>query len=164
MNSIVKGINALNEQVGYWTSFLVLPLVVVVSWEVMMRYAFDAPTIWAFEMTMFLYGTHYMLGLAYAYKHDGHVCIDVVLARFSPKKQAGIRIFSHFIMFLPVIGMFAVASIIYAHTSWTVLEHNSTSWSPALYPFKTFMAIGFVMLFLQGIVKVIEDVRILRQP
>lgn len=162
MNAIEKGINTLNEQVGFWSSFLMLPLIIVVAWEVVMRYVFSAPTVWAFEMTAFLYGTHYMLGLGYAYKHDSHVCIDVFTARAAPKKQAAIRLVMHFIFFLPVMGMFAVGGVIFAANSWAVLEANSTSWAPALYPYKTFQAIGFVLLFLQGLVKMLEDIRTLK--
>ena len=162
MNPIEKGINALNEQVGFWTSFLMLPLIGVVAWEVMMRYAFEAPTVWAFEMTAFLYGTHYMLGLGYAYKYDTHVCIDVFTNMMAPKKRATLRLFMHFIFFLPVMGLFAYASCVYAADSWAVWERNSTSWAPALYPYKTFMAIGFVILALQGLVKVFEDLRTLK--
>ena len=44
------------------SSLLVLPLLLVVIYEVIMRYVFNAPTIWGFEATTFLYGIHYMLG------------------------------------------------------------------------------------------------------
>lgn len=164
MNPIEKGINALNEQVGYWTSFLMIPLLAVVAFEVFMRYAFNSPTSFVFELTMFIYGIHYMLGLGYTYKHNTHVCIDVILARLPKKPQAAIRIFSHLVLYLPTMGLLAVGAVLYAADSWVNWERASTSWAPALYPQKTIMAIGFILILLQGFVKIIEDWRILRQP
>ena len=41
-------------------------------------------------------------------------------------------------------------------------ERASSSWAPAVYPYKTIMAIGFILLFLQGVAKLIQDFRALR--
>jgi len=134
----------------------------VVTFEVMMRYGFDAPTTWAFEMTTFLYGMHYMLTLGYAHKYDGHVAIDVFEARLADRPRAILRIVSNLVIFIPTVGMLTVWSVLYASTSWQLWERASSSWAPPVYPYKTVMAIGFVLLFLQGIAKLIQDVRILR--
>ena len=47
-------------------------------------------------------------------------------------------------------------------TSWGQWERASSSWAPPIYPWKTIMAIGFVLLFLQGVAKLIHDFRSLR--
>ena len=52
-----------------------------VLYEVIMRYVFDAPTIWGFKATTFLYRVHFMLGLAYTDVTDGHVEVDIFTAR-----------------------------------------------------------------------------------
>lgn len=160
---IEKGINRLNEKVGYFTSFLILPLVLVVSYEVIMRYAFNAPTIWVFEATTLLYGAHFMLGAAYTLKHNGHVAIDIFETRLSDKPRAVLRLFVGLILFIPTIGLISIWSVIYAATSWEQWERASTSWSPPLYPFKTLMAIGFILLFLQGVAKLIHDFHSLKE-
>ena len=160
---IEKSINGLNEKVGYFTSFLVLPLVLVVTFEVMMRYAFNAPTVWVFEATTLLYGTHYMLGFAYTLKYDGHVAIDVFEGRLPQRPRTILRIIVSMILFLPTVGMLSIWSVIYASDSWHNWERASTSWAPPLYPFKTLMAIGFILLFLQGVAKLIHDFRSLKE-
>jgi len=159
---VEKSINSLNEKVGYFTSFLVIPLVVVVAYEVVMRYLFNAPTVWAFEATTFIYGVHYMLGIAYTHKHDGHVAIDVFEARLPQKARTVLRVIVNLILFMPTVGLLSAWSVIYAATSWQNWERASTSWAPPLYPFKTVMAIGFILLFLQGVAKLIADIRALR--
>lgn len=160
---IEKSINGLNEKVGYYTAFLVIPLVLVVAYEVFMRYAFNAPTVWVFEATTLLYGTHFMLGIAYTYKHDGHVAIDVFEARLPEKPRTILRLIIGLLLFLPTVGMLSIWSVIYASDSWGNWERASTSWAPPLYPFKTLMAIGFILLFLQGVAKLIQDFRSLKE-
>lgn len=162
MLQIAKWIDSLNEKIGFWSSFLVLPLIGVVAFEVVMRYGFNAPTAWAFEMTVFIYGVHFMLALAYAHKHDGHVSIDIFEARLSPRPRTILRIVANLAYFIPTVGLLAVWSIIYANTSWQGRELASSSWAPAIYPYKILMAIGFVLLLLQGISKLIQDFRSLR--
>lgn len=160
---IEKSINGLNEKVGYYTSFLIIPLVLVVAYEVLMRYAFNAPTVWVFEATTLLYGTHFMIGIAYTYKHNGHVSIDVFEARLKGRTRTILRLIVSLIMFIPTIGLLSIWSVIYASDSWHNWEHASTSWAPPLYPFKTLMAIGFILLFLQGVAKMIQDFRSLNE-
>lgn len=159
MLRIEKGINSLNEKVGFYNSFLTLPLIAVVVYEVFMRYVFNAPTVWAFEATTLIYGVHYMLGLAFTHKHDGHVAIDVFESRLSPKPRTILRIIVNLIVFVPTVGLLSIWSVIYAISSWQNWEKASSSWAPPLYPFKTIMAIGFILLFLQGISKLLADFR-----
>jgi TRAP-type mannitol/chloroaromatic compound transport system permease small subunit len=162
MAFIDRAIDALNEKVGFYTAYLVLPLIGVVFYEVLMRYAFNAPTSWGFEMTTFLYGVHFILTLGYAHKHDGHVAIDVFEAKLPKRPRAILRVISNLVLFIPTIGLLAIWSVIYAVTSWQGLERASSSWAPAIYPYKTLMAIGFILLFLQGLAKLIQDFRALR--
>jgi TRAP-type mannitol/chloroaromatic compound transport system permease small subunit len=152
-------IDSLNENVGYYSALLIFLLVGVVSYEVVMRYGLNAPTRWAFEATTLLYGVHFMLALAYAHKHNAHVAIDVFEARLSSKLRTLLRIVTNLFLFLPTVGLLAIWSIIYASASWFNWEQASTSWAPPLYPFKTIMALGFILLWLQGVAKLIQDFR-----
>jgi TRAP-type mannitol/chloroaromatic compound transport system permease small subunit len=157
-----RAIDALNEKVGFYTAYLILPLIGVVAYEVLMRYAFDAPTSWGFEMTTFIYGVHFILTLGFAHKHDGHVSIDVFEARLPKKTRTILRIISNLVLFVPTIGMLTIWSVLYAKTSWLGWERASSSWAPPVYPYKTLMALGFFLLFLQGVAKLIQDFRALR--
>ena len=156
---IEQSINGLNERVGKLTAYLTIPLIVVVVYEVMMRYLFNSPTVWGFEATTFIYGVHFVLGFAYTHKHNGHVAIDVFESRLPYKPRTILRIIVNLILFVPTVGLLSIYSVIYASTSWQNWEKASTSWAPPLYPFKTIMAIGFILLFLQGIAKLIGDFR-----
>ena len=150
MFKIDSAIDTFNEKFGFYASYLVLPLIIVVVFEVFMRYAFNAPTTWAFELTVFLYGVHFCFAFAYAHKHNTHVAIDVFEARLSPKSRTILRIITNMALFIPSMGLLSYYIWVLAVNSWQQWEHASSSWAPAIYPVKTLMAVGFFLFLLQG--------------
>lgn len=157
MNRVRTTIEVISEAIGRLDAFLILPLLVVVAFEVLMRYGLNAPTVWAFEATTLLYGVHFALAFAYTHKHGGHVAIDVLAARLSKRWRSLLRIATNVVLFLPTVGLLAIWSSLYAATSWVHWERASTSWAPPLYPFKTIMALGFILLFFQGVANLMAD-------
>jgi len=157
-----KGIDKFQDVFGFWTAMLIFPMVLVVMFEVLMRYAFNQPTTWGFEATTFLYGIHYMLGLGYTLMYNGHVKVDIFVTLLSTRKQILVNLFTHLVFFVPVYALLSWGSIKFAWTSIQGLEKSWTSWAPPIYPFKTLMALGFVMLLIQGISSIIKDIQRLR--
>jgi TRAP-type mannitol/chloroaromatic compound transport system permease small subunit len=158
LEKISSAIDTFNRKQGEWTSLLIIPLSLIVINEVMMRYVFDAPTIWGFEATTFLYGIHFMLGLAYTDVVDGHVKVDIFTSRAKPRTQAILTIITNLFFFLPVFSLTTIWAWKYAITSTQQLEHNSTSWAPSIWPIKLIMAVGFSFLLIQGISTVIKAI------
>ena len=161
LNILPKTIDAFNNKEGEVTSMLIYPLLVIVIYEVFMRYVFNAPTSWGFEATTFLYGVHYMFGLAYTDVHDGHVKVDIFTARMSKRTQALIGILTNCTIFLPVFTCMAIWAVKFAITSTAGLERNSTSWAPPIWPFKIIMAMTFIFLLLQGVSNLLKHIRAL---
>ncbi len=157
---ISRGIDWFNTKQGDWTALLILPLLGVVLYEVMMRYGFNAPTVWGFEMTGFLYGMHYMFGYSYTDVKDGHVRVDIFTSMTSKKTQALIGALTTLVMFLPVMICMTIASAKYALYSVETLERGSTSWAPPIYPYKIIMALCFFLLLLQGLSNLIKYLQI----
>ncbi len=163
LETIQKTIESFSNKQGEWTSLLIIPLLIVVIYEVCMRYLFNAPTIWGFETTTFLYGMHYMFGLSYTDVTGGHVKVDIFTSRASSKVQTILSILTTLVMFLPVMLCMTIWSFKFALTSIEGLELNSTSWAPPIYPFKSIMALTFLFLLLQGIANLIRDIRVLTE-
>ncbi len=161
MQFIINMIDKLIDKQGELTSFLIYPLVLIVLFEVMMRYLFNAPTIWGFEATAFAYGLHYMFGLSYTERHGGHVKVDILTARLTEKNQAILGILTYAFIFLPVFSFMTVGAFQFAHTSILMRELNSTSWAPPIYPFKALMGLCFLFLLIQGFGTLLKHVRTL---
>lgn len=158
LEKISSMIDAFSRKEGEWSALLILPLTIVVIYEVIMRYAFDAPTIWGFELTTFLYGVHFMLGLAYTDVTDGHVKVDIFTARARTRTQSIIVLLANLVIFLPVFTCMTIWAWKYAITSTVQLELNSTSWAPAIWPIKLIMAVAFSFLLIQGISTILKAI------
>jgi TRAP-type mannitol/chloroaromatic compound transport system permease small subunit len=159
LNTLIKGIDFLVEKQGQLTSFLIVPLLVIVLYEVLMRYAFNAPTVWGFEATAFAYGMHYMLGLSFMENAQGHVRVDIVTSRLPVKVQAVIMIAGYLLIFIPVFGLMTWGAIKFAHTATITNELNSTSWAPRIWPYKIVMALSFLLLAIQGLSTMLKKVK-----
>lgn len=162
LGKITKAIDTFNIKQGEVSSLLALPLLVVVVYEVVMRYAFNAPTSWGFEATTFLYGVHYMLGLAYCDVYGGHVRVDIFTSRMPAKTQGILGLLTNLLFFMPVMVLLTIATWKYALTSIAAGELNPTSWAPPIYPIKTLMAVGFTFLLIQGFSNLIHNIRVLQ--
>jgi len=161
LKHVSRGIDRFNKVQGEISSLLILPLLVIIIYEVFMRYVINRPTVWGFEVTTFLYGIHYMLGLAYTERYNGHVQVDIFVTRLPPKIQACVQIFTYLVLFLPVVLGLTVWSYRFFWTSWLGRERSWTSWAPPLYPVKFLMFLCFLFLFMQGISMVIRQIYVL---
>lgn len=151
MRKFVAVVDRVNEFLGKWIALLILPMIGVVVYEIIARRVFSAPTVWAFEMTIYLYGAHFMLGAAYTHLYDRHVRIDIITQQFPEKVRIWLNIITFLLIFLPFVGCLSYAAIVYAAHSWHVWEHSWSAWKPPLYPYKTVMPVAMIMLLIQGI-------------
>ncbi len=162
MDKLISLIDTVNERFGFWVAFLILPMAGVTCYEVIMRKIFMAPTEWAFDVTIYIYGAHFILGFGYCMLYDRHVRIDVIAQQFPERLQTWLRVITFFILFLPFILSLTFAAVEYALESWLQWERGQSTWRPPLYIVKTIMPIGAFLLLIQGISNQIKDIRKLK--
>ena len=136
---------------GKLMAWLVIPLMFALSYEVISRYVFHAPTVWAFDVTYMLNGTLCMIGAAYTLYKDGHIRTDVFYDRWSPRRKGWVNVISYLFLFFPGMIFFFIAGLDSAVHSWSILETSDASpWRPPLYPFKTVIPLCALLLIIQG--------------
>jgi TRAP-type mannitol/chloroaromatic compound transport system permease small subunit len=131
----------------------------VVGYEVLMRKVFMAPTEWAFDMTVYLYGAHFLLGFGYTLLHKGHVRVDVIYQQFPSRARLWLRIVTSLLLFVPFVSLLAYASWDYALESWAQFERGQSTWRPPVYLVKSVMPLGVTLLLAQGISNLAADLR-----
>jgi TRAP-type mannitol/chloroaromatic compound transport system permease small subunit len=162
MLKIIRGIDSISEWSGKIVCWLVLIFTLVLGYEIVMRYAFNAPTKWAFDISYMLGGTYFWLGEGYTLLKKKHVRIDIFYRTFSVRKQAVVDIFFSLIFFFPLWGILLYELIPYVYLSWTTDERSMQGyWMPILYPFKTVMPVGAALLLLQGIAELMRSILVL---
>ncbi|RLA99912.1 MAG: ABC transporter substrate-binding protein [Deltaproteobacteria bacterium] len=157
MNHLLRIIENVNKWVGKVSSYMIVALTVVVTYEVVMRYILKHPTIWVHETSSMLFGAYIVLGGAYTLQRRGHVNLDIVYRRFSGKKKA----FLDLITLCVVVLFCGVLLWRGGETAWRSLrtmEHSGSIWNPPVYPIKAVLPTGAFLLLLQGIVNFLRDV------
>lgn len=141
----------------------VLVMALGVGYEVVVRYAFNAPTPWAFDLSYMLYGTLFMMAGAYTLSRDGHVRGDFIYRLWKPRTQAALELVLYFIFFFPGVTALVLAGWKYAARSWRYLEVSSNSpVGMPIFQFKTVIVAAGILLFLQGVAQVFRCIICLR--
>ena len=102
MINIVRFIDSISELIGKTVRWACVALVLVLVYEVIARYVFNAPTIWAHETAVMLGGTVVALGWAYTHRHHGHVRVDVIYTHLSPRGKAFTDVLCAFFLLFPL--------------------------------------------------------------
>ena len=162
MKTLLSIIERLTGSFGVIGAWIVLPLIAATVYEVMSRYLFNAPTIWAYELGYMATGANFLLGSAYALREKAHIRIDVLYTRFSPRTKALIDSAGYLLLFLPVALWLSYRLGIYALEAFLSGELSGQSaWNPVIWPFRLVFFSGIFLLSLQGIAELIKAVAVL---
>jgi len=154
--ALCRIIDTISEWTGRGLSLLLIPMCLLLVYEVIMRYGFNRPTFFAHETSLFLYGGTGMLAGAYVVLHNAHIRMDAVYGRLSPRSKAILDLITVPIFF------YLCALVLWqgwemAYRSLIVLEHTMTPWAPPLYPLKMAVPVAAFLVILQGLAKFIRD-------
>ncbi|KZD05341.1 TRAP transporter small permease subunit [Oceanibaculum pacificum] len=130
-------------------------LILVTLFEVISRYVFHAPTIWAFDVSYMLNGAIFVLAMALTLRMNQHVAVDIVSKAMPEKVFRAIEIAVYLLLILPAISLVAYAGWSEFWKSWLSGEVETVSpWRPYIWPFRLMLAIGLSALWLQVLARV----------
>ena len=158
---LVRLIGWLSLWSGRVGAMLVLPLVLAMVYEVVSRYAFNAPTAWAFEVSYMMMGTIFLLGLSYALRQGAHVNVDFLHQKV-PRRV---------IALIDTLGYVALAAMLFWLTATLVQNAQGvfrsgegsglSAWNPPIWPYRIVYALGFGLFALQAVAKALENLIVL---
>ncbi len=158
IQSFIKRLDSISEWTGRIFVWAVVPLTVIVVFEVISRYVFNHPHIWCLSIFTWLYGVHFMLLAGYTLLHKRHITIDIFYARWTPRTQAFVDVVTYLLFFFTFVGIILWAGIGVAKFSWTIKETTATTSPLPLYPYKTVFPIAVGLLLLQGLSEFLKRV------
>jgi len=144
------------DKFSRWTGNIVcwitVPLILTMTYEVFARKLFLAPTIWAYDISRFLYGALFMLGAGYALSKGVHIRADFLYRNFKVKKQGLIDFTLYIFFYFPGLLVFLYMTTGYVQESIARGERGmDTTWMPFMWPIKSCLWFGIIFLLLQGI-------------
>ncbi len=138
--------------VGRIACWLLVPLMLAMVYEVVVRKLFIAPTDWAYDISRMISGGMFMVGAAYALLRGVHIRADFLYRLWRPRNQALVDAILYIIFFFPAMVFFFLVSYDYASVAWIRWELSmDTAWMAPVAPVRTAMPLGAALLIIQGI-------------
>jgi len=158
LSKVLKVIDAISDYSGRAFSWLALALVLVLVFEVVARWGFNRPTIWAHLTSQMMGGTLVVMGLAYAHVHRKHLRIDIIYRMLSTRVKMILDVCFFMVFMVPVLYVFLINSAEWAWQSWVMGEVRDESWwYPPAAPFRTVYLLGWCTFTLQCLARFFRD-------
>ena len=156
-NTIIY-IDKFNLLIGKIVSWIIVPLFLAMVYEVIARKFFLAPTMWAYDMSRFMYGGMFMLGAAYALSRGVHIRADFLYRNFKIKNQGLVDFWLYLIFYFPGLIFFLYMTTGFVLESIQRQEKGmDTAWMPLLWPIKACLWFGIVFLLIQGVSELLKS-------
>ena len=155
---MVKWIDRTSSFFGKGVAILILPMMYALVHEVIARYFFDAPTIWAGDVALILYGIYFMMASPYCLKMGGHIRTDFLYSHWSVKTKGLVDMITYIALYFPAHLLFLEVGWNYFHKSYLQNECMVASpWMPIIWPMKLAIPLSVFLMLLQGTSEVIKS-------
>ncbi len=159
LRSVCNAIDSVSAWVGKAVSWLLLALILALTYDTFMRYAFSKPTVWSFDVAYMLGGTIMLMGMAWVTSRREQVRVDILYAKYSPKVKLVVDAVLNVCLFFPVYIMLFQRAIPRTIFSYTNKEFSEVGfWRPLMWPYRTMMLVAILLWILATIAWVVRDV------
>ncbi len=170
IDAVSEVIDSFSEWSGRCVSWLVLALVVLVGYDVSMRYLFQSGSVALQELEWHLFSIIFLLGAAYTFKHDAHVRLDLFYqSRFmDAQRRAWVNLAGGVFFLMPFCLLVIVCAWPFLSQSYQYAEGSPDPGGLAYrWLLKAAIPLGFILLMLQGLADILKNLKIIiigRQP
>ncbi len=158
MGKTITKIDRFSLWIGRIVCWLTIPLFGAMVIEVIARYAFIAPTMWAYDISRMFAGALFMLGSGYALSKGVHIRADFLYRNWPIRIQGSVDLFLYLFFYFPGLIIFLWMATDFAYLSWIRGERGmDTAWMPIMGPIKTCLPLGVFFLIIQGISETLKS-------
>ena len=169
-------VDGLNRWIGLIVMYGIFVLMAILLWSSVSK-TFFVPSLWTLEMAQFAMVAYYMLGGPYSILVGSNVRMDLFYGNWSLRRKATVDVITVFflIFYLVVLLRGALSSTAYSLGYWGDeplnffiglvsgaeevgrMETSATAWRPVIWPIKSIMIVGLVLMLLQAVSELIKD-------
>lgn len=168
LNKIAYAIDACSEWTGKLVSWIVLAMVLLVSYDVAMRYFFRSGSVALQELEWHFFSFIFLLGGAYTLKHDDHVRLDLFYkSRFMDDyRRAWVNLMGSVLFLMPFCVLIIICSWPFVHQSFTYAEVSPDAGGLSYrWILKSTIPAGFGLLLIHGVSDAVKNLLlILEKP
>lgn len=158
MKNIATEIDRINCVIGKATSWLTFGLVVIIIFDVFMRYVFSTTSAASFELEWHLFAAIFLLSAGWTFQQDRHVRVDVFYTHFSPLTKAWINGLGCLILLIPLCYIGVSEGVQFAYNAYKLGETSPDPGGlPARFIIKASIPLGFLLLGMQGLAEILKS-------
>lgn len=152
----VRWVDAVNRAVGRVAIYMIFAMMAVLLWSSISKLPGFQPSLWTLEMAQFLMVAYYLLGGGYSMQMDSHVRMDLLYGLWNRRRRGFADSITAFCL------VFYLIMLLYGGISSTAYavqynEESYSAWAPVMWPIKTIMTAGIVMMLLQAVAIFFRD-------
>ena len=153
----VNAVDTICEKIGRFVMYGIFFMMFLLILSFITRNIINFPLMWIIEMAQFTITAYYLLGGGYSMLTDDHVRMDLFYGKLSTKGKAKMDIFTSFflIFYLAILFFGSITSLIYTIETKQKLF---TAWAPYVWPIKTLMLIGILLMLLQAFSSLFKNI------
>jgi TRAP-type mannitol/chloroaromatic compound transport system permease small subunit len=159
--ALCRAIDRLNAAVGTLASCAVLIACLISAGNAVSRYTFSISSNAWLEIQWYLFGVMFLFGAAYTLKNNGHVRVDILYSRLSPRQAAWLDLFGGILFLMPAVVIIGWMSWPFFLDSYAIREMSNNAGGLPRWPAKFLMPVGFGLLALQGLSEIIKRIAVL---
>jgi TRAP-type mannitol/chloroaromatic compound transport system permease small subunit len=168
LRRLADRIDGLNDAMGRAIRWLVLLMVLVGAVSTVARYSARrlgltlnlTPTT---EAQWYMFSVIFLLGAAYALRHDVHVRVDVLYERLGARARGWIDLLGTLLFLVPFSVLMLWVSLPAVRTSWQIRETSPDPGGLPRWPIKALILVSFGLLLLQAVSQVVKHVEVIRR-
>lgn len=159
MRTFVRAIDRISHACGVLAAVLVIALILLMLYDVVLRYGFNAPTLWGFDVNTWLMGAAFILSIGYALAHDAHVRVDLLYSPATRPRLRYVDLIGFTLILLPASAWITYGLWHYFFDAYRSGERSgSSAWNPVLWPFRLILFIGFASFTLQVLAEIAKRI------
>ncbi len=157
MKNFLRTIDNISDWSGKICSFMVFFGIFILSFEVVARYFFGAPTVWAHGYSQRVFGSYFVLVGAFTLLKNGHVRVDIIYQQFSLRKRAFLDILNYTMLLIWSVVLIKEGWMFFL-SSYKISEADEMVLAHPIYPVKFLLFIGVALITLQGINRLVVSI------
>ncbi len=157
MKQVLHIIDMMSEYSARIFAFLIIAITAVIAFEVIARYIFNSPTLWAQEVAILINGVYFIIGGGLVLLRDAHVRMDAIYNRFPPRQRAISSLITSIPFFFVFIGTIVWQSSLNAWIITMRLQTTGSTFNAPIWPTRWGLVVAATLLLLQGIATFIRN-------
>jgi TRAP-type mannitol/chloroaromatic compound transport system permease small subunit len=154
-------VDAITAAIGRSVAWLILAAVLVSAINAVVRKIFDVSSNAWLELQWYLFGAVFLLAAAYTLQKNEHIRIDILSSGWSQRTRNIIDLVLHTIFLLPFCLLMVKLAWPWFWLSYKTGEISANASGLTIWPAKSFVLIGFILLTAQAISEIIKRIAVL---